>query len=306
MRAFNDSDAPNASSDAGDAALTRDALRHARKNSNSPYDVAAVYTGHKLVGNNPNYNPHEGLPKSPPKSALAEAWGRADPEPFEEFSAGGYTANANPSTASTHYPTYGDMQDAMAGSNDYSRAPDQDITARNTRRNMRKAPPPQPIILPDAISYTQTGDNWPPTPTSISPQPNGQGKGLINRFRRKNPVPRGETGYSTDGGGWYDRPAPSLETGEYAVIADARAPPKDSQQPAAFREKALPVLPSQVGHATSSSPVDTDYFSNAHSGESDEAAAVSPGGPADGGGGVRRKTSLYKKVKGLGAKVASR
>jgi len=109
------------------------------------------------------------------------------------------------------------------------------------------------------------------------------------------------------GGGWYDRPAPSLETtNEYVVMADARAPAKDSQQPAAFREKALPVLPSQGGHATSSSPVDTDYFSNAHPSENDEAAAVSPGGPATGGGGVTRKTSLYKKVKGLGAKVASR
>jgi len=110
------------------------------------------------------------------------------------------------------------------------------------------------------------------------------------------------------GGGWYDRPSPSLETanaGEY-VTADARAPPKDSQQPAASREKALPAPPSQGGHATSSSPVDTDYFSNAHSGERDEAAAVSPGAPANDGGGVRRKTSLYKKVKGLGAKVASR
>lgn len=29
--------------------------------------------------------------KSPMKSALQEAWGRADPEPFEEFSAGGYS-----------------------------------------------------------------------------------------------------------------------------------------------------------------------------------------------------------------------
>jgi hypothetical protein len=71
---------------------------------------------------------------------------------------------------------------------------------RNTRRNTRKAPPPQPIILPDAISYAQMRDNGLPTPPSISPPANGQGKGLINRFRRKNPTtPRGETGYATDG-----------------------------------------------------------------------------------------------------------
>jgi hypothetical protein len=129
MRAFNDADVPTSSSDAGDASLTRDALRHARKNSNSPYDVAAVYTGQKLVGNNPNYSPSEGLPKSPAKNALAEAWGRADPEPFEEFSAGGYVASSNASVESYQYPKYGDMQDATAGSSSANRARDHDISA---------------------------------------------------------------------------------------------------------------------------------------------------------------------------------
>ncbi|KAF8308736.1 hypothetical protein DL93DRAFT_1857903 [Clavulina sp. PMI_390] len=123
MRAFNDS----AHEATTDSALTRDALRHARKNSNSPYDVAAVYTGTNLVGNNPNYIPGDGLPKSPPKSALAEAWGRADPEPFEEFSAGVGFVNGNGTTnggangaptspiQSYPYPQYGDMENAMTG-----------------------------------------------------------------------------------------------------------------------------------------------------------------------------------------------
>lgn len=117
MRAFNETsaDAPP-SADSGSAALTRDALRHARKNSNSPYDVAAVYTGQQLVGNNPNYLPNDGAPKSPQKSALAEAWGRADPEPFEEFSAGGYVAGQNTATTDSYpYPQYGDMEGAMSG-----------------------------------------------------------------------------------------------------------------------------------------------------------------------------------------------
>jgi hypothetical protein len=99
-------------------------------------------------------------------------------------------------------------------------------------------------------------------------------------------------------------------TGDY-VVANASNPQEDSKPPAAFYEKALPVLPSQGGRAMSSSPVDTDYFSNTHSGDSDEAAGaggpVSPDVPTNGrGGGITRKTSLYKKVKGLGAKVTSR
>ena len=96
-------------------------------------------------------------------------------------------------------------------------------------------------------------------------------------------------------------------TSDYVVATNARAPHKESKQPAAFREKALPILPSQ---GMSSSPVDTDYFSNTHSGDSDEVAGAGPVNqdiPSnDGGGGVKRTTSLYKKVKGLGAKVSSR
>lgn len=126
MRAFNDNDIPPSSSGTADAVLTRDALQHNRKNSNSPYDVAAVYTGQKLVGNNPN---HEGLPRSSPKNALAEAWGRADPEPFEEFSAGGYTASNRAAVESYRYPKYGDMEDAMVGSGGTNRVPDQDMSA---------------------------------------------------------------------------------------------------------------------------------------------------------------------------------
>lgn len=125
MRAFtvSETDPPPVS-----VSATRDALRHARKNSNSPYDVAAVYSGQQLVGNNPNYIPDEdrdrgggggagyGGPRSPYKSSLAEAWGRADPEPFEEFSAGGYVAGgaAQPSTAYP-MPQYTDMEGAMSG-----------------------------------------------------------------------------------------------------------------------------------------------------------------------------------------------
>lgn len=115
MRAFNSTEDPSELqlSSSQTEALTRNTLLHARKNSNSPYDVAAVYSGTTLVGNALNPNPADigGASSSPPgsgkfygsstgsakspKSALAEAWGRADPEPFEDFSAGGYIESSS-------------------------------------------------------------------------------------------------------------------------------------------------------------------------------------------------------------------
>ena len=79
MSAFNDADQLD------DPIAPDPTQLHKRKNSDSPYAIATAYTG--TTGPNQYFEP-----KSPVKSALAVAWGRADPEPFEEFSAGGYSA----------------------------------------------------------------------------------------------------------------------------------------------------------------------------------------------------------------------
>lgn len=69
-------------------------------------------------------------------------------------------------------------------------------TARdNTRRNTRKAPPPQPIMLPETVTY-----DGPPTPTSPSNDRNAhQKKGLMQRLRRKTDATPNEQNYPNDG-----------------------------------------------------------------------------------------------------------
>ncbi|KZO98398.1 hypothetical protein CALVIDRAFT_44890 [Calocera viscosa TUFC12733] len=83
------------------------------------------------------------------KNAVAEAWGIADPEPFEEFSAGGtagnngYSAHVSPVSASA--PSGSASRTAY---NDYWNEGD---AARNASRNARRTrtlPPPQQIMLP--------------------------------------------------------------------------------------------------------------------------------------------------------------
>lgn len=85
--------------------------------------------------------------------------------------------------------------------------------------------------------------------------------------------------------------------GDYVHVGNPRSPNPDPSS--STRNKELPVPPPtsrdpQDGYAT-----DMDYFSNARSYDRDH-----PETP--GGAGISRKTSLYKKVKGLGAKVSTR
>lgn len=93
------------------------------------------------------------------------------------------------------------------------------------------------------------------------------------------------------------------------------APPRSaSTAPTAFRErerdKALPGVPQSRGAAQNGYGGETDYFSdrpNIIARDRDDAAGGYSGAEAPtaaaGGGGVTRKTSLYRKVMGRGAKV---
>lgn len=82
--------------------------------------------------------------------------------------------------------------------------------------------------------------------------------------------------------------------GDYVQVGNARTPNPDPSS--STRDKALPVPPSSFRGAQDGYATDTDYFSNMQSYDRDP-----PDTP--GATGVSRKTSLYKKVKGLGAKV---
>lgn len=86
-------------------------------------------------------------PPPPKKNAIQEAWGVADPEPFEEFSAGGATHAPTPPQA----PTSTAQGVGRTAYTDYWNEND---VARNTTRNARRTkplPPPQQIALPGAV-----------------------------------------------------------------------------------------------------------------------------------------------------------
>ncbi|KAF8308735.1 hypothetical protein DL93DRAFT_2086507 [Clavulina sp. PMI_390] len=183
---------------------------------------------------------------------------------------------------------------------------------------MRKAPPPQPIMLPESVSYPTYDTS--PNGFSASPgilgtpaSPPTSRKGIMGRFRRKTESGGAGVGYTnpyaTDGeqGGWYNRrdgnspttPEMTSAAGDFVNITSS---PRNARN---ANDKALPMPPpsasEEEGHGSGSA--EGDYFSGAHGGGS-HGGGVSAGGGAQG---VSRKTSLYKKVKaGLGAKVTSR
>ena len=86
MRAFNEEEAILAAAPSLDDNLAS-SLKHVRKISDSPYAVAAI----PAPTSPPIPSSYDVYYSRPSIKTLAEAWGRADPEPFEEFSAGGYT-----------------------------------------------------------------------------------------------------------------------------------------------------------------------------------------------------------------------
>lgn len=66
----------------------------------SPYAVTVNTGVSSSYGQPPSPTYASPKKKSPKKSALAEAWGIAEPEPFEEFSAGRHSAYDTPPTGS--------------------------------------------------------------------------------------------------------------------------------------------------------------------------------------------------------------
>jgi len=267
------------------------------------------------------------------KMTLTEAWGRAEPEPFEEFSAGtiGQANGAHGSARSSldgdlgSYETY--QRRAAERGNAGRRGESLDLP----QRRATKIPPPQPIILPgartpgpDPNATPGNGETSPSYASDVSPtKPKVQRtKSLMQRFRkmRENPnVPVGggaaDAGYYSEGpyspreGGWTpgprtmavpEEPEPVEKPPLPRSYTHTRGPSrehalKQAYQPrspnspdepfimvdkgaavAASREKALPPPPSAY-------PAETDngYFDRA------------------GGGDVGRKTSLYRKVRGV-------
>lgn len=119
---------------------------------------------------------------------IAEAWGIHEPEPYEEFSAGG-------TTSSSRFNTNSNGTDYM---DRVREAPHRDHRPPMAKRLPTRAtmPPPQPIFPPDASGFVQNEEAEPGTPTSPSWYAGEQRPGapkrslsIMNRVRkmRENP-----------------------------------------------------------------------------------------------------------------------
>lgn len=166
-------------------------------NASGPYPPPDAYNG----GFTPVYEP----PKKK-VDAIAEAWGMHEPEPYEEFFAGGGAARGTPSSSiyagreghasrnSTPQHSIGrpskDGRELREVFREYldedtrQAAPQEtDRSGRYGRSGRGVLPPPQPIMVPDTYhSDVEYG------PTSPSGQPK-RTKSLMQRFRklRENP-----------------------------------------------------------------------------------------------------------------------
>ncbi|KAI0669800.1 hypothetical protein C8Q78DRAFT_146059 [Trametes maxima] len=264
----------------------RDALASAREVS--PRGQDSPYPSSPDI-----YVPYEAPKKK--HDAIAEAWGIHEPEPFEDFSAGGGAT----SRASGDYPrSHGNgngtgssrrTKDGRDARDVYREYLDEHHPSPSRRQpnSKRALPPPQPIFMPEGEF-----DNNPPSPTAVggtpgSPSGNAprRNKSIMQRIRKMRDAPNVPVGQydNEDGSGRDPSPASAgrhgrTNGGQSSVSDEAfvyvdHVPMK--------KEKSLPTPPRD------------GYSPGEHSnGYFDSEMGV-------GGAGLGRKTSLLKKVRGV-------
>ncbi|KZT72816.1 hypothetical protein DAEQUDRAFT_663339 [Daedalea quercina L-15889] len=269
-------------------------------------DKAALANAQELprtVGDSPYpASPDIYVPYEAPKKrhdAIAEAWGIHEPEPFEDFSAGGGASRPN-----GEYPSYSNRSGAGKRSERVGRSrPEERADARRQASRRGNLPPPQPI-------FTQEGEGEVPLEQPEPPSPTGNGtpkrsKSLMRRIRQMRDSPNVPV---VDG----DRdPSPTSSTEENSMTthsAPAARPTHRSQQ-------------SFLGRFGRAANIRKDDFSPGDEGgyvyvedpvpvNTDKDLPAPPrrqpqrdyfDGPIDAGspGGLGRKTSLMRKMKGV-------
>ncbi|EPQ60560.1 hypothetical protein GLOTRDRAFT_32865 [Gloeophyllum trabeum ATCC 11539] len=155
--------------------------------STPPADQQALndaYTPGGYESPYPASNPYESPYEQPKKKvdAIAEAWGIHEPEPYEEFFAGGGNGRHDESAPNSIYngrERHGN--DSSRGRRSGPRDGRQDGTPRRPPNPHKRSalPPPQPIFVPD------TAENLPADPPSPQSAPgHGSGAGGINLPKR--------------------------------------------------------------------------------------------------------------------------
>ncbi|PCH33714.1 hypothetical protein WOLCODRAFT_135278 [Wolfiporia cocos MD-104 SS10] len=270
------------------------------------------------------YVPYEAPKKN--YDAIAEAWGIHEPEPFEDFSAGGGTLRSG---ADSHNNSRnGTARRADRDRSQRERPHDDNDVRPSARRQQTKRgplPPPQPIFVPETEVELAQQSAEPSSPND-APKRN---KSIIRRIRKMRDSPNVPVAADDEALNRDPSPTSSAEnsatTHSHSTSNGARPThrpqnsflgrfgrganvarredgiPDDTgyvyvEDPVPLnKEKSLPEPPAAKGGYSPPGENMPGYFDNAGGG-----AAVSPGG-----NGLGRKASLLKKVKGVvkGAKA---
>ncbi|KAK7694751.1 hypothetical protein QCA50_001939 [Cerrena zonata] len=301
------------------------ALAHAREippsSYASPYPSPGVYV------------PYEAPKKK--RDAIAEAWGIHEPEPYEDFSAGGgggYSTHsgadygsAAPPSRSSNGAAPRKSKDAREAREQYQQYLNEGATPQLRRQQTKRTalPPPQPIFVPEGdidVNPANAGSSPPSSPGAPK-----RSRSIMHRIRKMRDAPNVPVGYGDfgngDNAGGYERdPSPSssaensaattsqahgpgsrpthrtqnsflgrLGRGANGASKEGTSPTSETSDNFVYvenqgapreKEKSLPATPGVKG-GTPPGEYNGDYFS-------------SPSG-----GGLGRKTSLLKKMKGV-------
>lgn len=181
--------------------------------NDSPYPSLDAYKG--------TFSPTYDAPKKK-VDAIAEAWGIHEPEPYEEFFAGGGTARRDGDTPSNsiyagkegHGSRNGTPQHSIGRRSKDGRelrevyreyldddirqpqARDKDRAERENRRGRRGAlPPPQPIMVPDAHdAHFSDVESGPGSPSGVPRRT----KSIMQRIRKMRDSPNVPVGYDDE------------------------------------------------------------------------------------------------------------
>ncbi|GJE87653.1 hypothetical protein PsYK624_037360 [Phanerochaete sordida] len=270
----------------------KDALANAREipaSHQAPYPSPGIYA-----------------PYEPPKKkhdAIAEAWGIHEPEPYEDFSAGGGYAGGGHSEFAFPGSRHGASTARRTKDREVRDKHLDDATPKRQATKRSPIPPPQPIFVPEGEGDV-SGGAVPSSPSGpSSPGAPKRSKSLMHRIRkmRDNPmVPPLSDDYPIE-----RDPSPPTSSENFSASQPQRPthrsqnsflgrfggrPSKDLPSPEeeAFvyveepapgrREKSLPRPPTSPNDSGQDGYFDQSY---------------------GGGAGLGRKTSLLKKVKGV-------
>ncbi|KII93903.1 hypothetical protein PLICRDRAFT_101378 [Plicaturopsis crispa FD-325 SS-3] len=259
-------------------------------------------------------DPHTYAPYDPPKKkvdAIAEAWGTHEPEPYEDFSAGGGTGNTPAS--SIYNGREGHASPPSAGRTTRRKEGREPRDGEGRKRAGSKRtplPPPQPIFMGEDQPVLS-----PPPPSSPNGTDMKRNRSLMHRIRKMRDSPNVPATDTEDGAYYTSPPSPGererpshrhqnsflgggRRTATPSRKGDNISPTSDgsdayvhvdNSRPSNGRDqKSLPATPGGGGTAyTPGEDNADDYFDQ-------NALGTSPNG-----GGLGRKTSLLKKVRGV-------